>query len=394
MPATAQAVPEGPVGDAFYAAPSPLPTGRPGAVIWTGRPTATVALPSAGTDLLVMYHSTALDGRDIAVTGTVSVPPGPPPEGGWPLITWTHGTTGLVAACAPSRDRPDGSEHYSLGPARARLDAYVRQGYAVVFSDFQGLGGSPGLHPFLQGEVEARGALDIMRAAREIAPSIGTRYVAMGHSQGGQADLFTAHFGPSYAPEFTLLGSVAFAPGSHLGERIKEMTQAGEPSVALVYAMYFLQSAASNHPEIDLRTILTPTALAHLPQMQSECVSATLTRGYWSTAIPKDQFLPGADLSMVLKLAADNDPGHLKIAAPTLIMQGAQDVTVLPRTTDAVARDLCKRGNALTYRVFPSADHESVVQQGGGEAAAWIRARLEGESATTNCQALPEAARP
>jgi alpha-beta hydrolase superfamily lysophospholipase len=268
----------------------------------------------------------------------------------------------------------------------------VEQGYAVAFSDFQGLGVTGGsIHPFLQGEAEARGALDIMRAARQVDLNIGTRYVVMGHSEGGQADLFTARFGPSYVPELTLLGNVAFAPASGMGDRIKELRTASQASGALVYAMYFLQSVASNHPVIDLSRILSPQALANLPQNRRECVSPSLSQGYWATAIPKDQFLPGADLSSILELATANDPGGLHITAPILIMQGGADVTVLPRSTDAVVRTLCANGNEVLYRVFPEADHETIVQQGNDGAAAWVRARFMGEPATSNCAALPSA---
>lgn len=349
-------------------------------------------MPSAARNLLVLYRSLTLDGSPVAVSGTLSIPQGTPPPGGWPLITWTHGTTGLSPACAPSLDTPDSTEHYYLGPSRSRLDQFVKQGYAVVFSDFQGLGVQGGsIHPFLQGEAEARGALDIMRAARQIDPAIGARYVVMGHSEGGQADLFTARFGPSYVPELTLLGNVAFAPASDMSDRIQGLTTASEPSGALVYAIYFLQSAVSNHPGIDLGRILTPQALAHLALTRQECVSPALTQGYWATAIPKDQFLPGADLSAILELAAVNDPGTLRIEAPTMIMQGGADVTVPPRTTDAVVRKLCAKGNDVVYRIFPRAEHESVVEVGNDEAASWVRARFTGAPATSNCATLPSA---
>jgi alpha-beta hydrolase superfamily lysophospholipase len=266
----------------------------------------------------------------------------------------------------------------------------VKQGYAIAFSDFQGLG-TPGLHPFLQGEAEARGALDIIRAARQIEPQIGRRYVVMGHSQGGQADLFTAAFGRSYVPELTLLGNVAFAPASNLTGRLEGMTTASEPSLTLTYLIYVLQSFASNHPEIDLKQILTPEALSHLSQTRLECVSKTLSEGYWAKAIPKEQFIPGADLSAVLRLADANDPGVVRIPVPTLIMQGTADVTVDPADTDLLVRKLCNTGVEVAYRAFPGADHETVVKEGNGEAQAWVQARFAGERAASNCHALPSA---
>ncbi len=387
----ASSVPDGPAGAAFYVPPSPLSQAEHGTAIWVRDAPAAVAMPSAARNLLVLYQSSTADGKPVAVSGTVSIPQGAPPPGGWPLITWTHGTTGIAPPCAPSLDTPDSTERSYLAASRTRLDRFVKQGYAVVFSDFQGLGVTGGaIHPFLQGEAEARGALDIMRAAREIDPQIGARYVVMGHSEGGQADLFTAQVGPSYVPELALLGDVAFAPASAMKDRIQAMTTEPKPSGVLIYAMYFLQSAASNHPKIDLSRILTAEALAQLPLTRQECVTPALMKGYWATAIPKDQFLPKANLSAILKLAAANDPGIVRIAAPTYIMQGGADVTVPKATTDVVARKLCKSGNQLQYRIFPTADHESVVEEGNEEAVAWIRARFTGTPvATSNCNALP-----
>ncbi len=65
-----------------------------------------MALPSAAKNLLVLYQSEDPKGAPVAVSGTISIPKGKPPAGGWPVITWTHGTVGLAAVCGPSRDTP------------------------------------------------------------------------------------------------------------------------------------------------------------------------------------------------------------------------------------------------------------------------------------------------
>ena len=379
-------------GDDFYAPPSPLPPAEHGAVIRSRPLTNSAALPSAARNLLVLYHSKSIDGRDIAVSGTIAIPAGEPPAGGWPMTTWTHGTTGIGPACAPSKDTPTGPEHTFLGMKQVLMDDYVKRGYVVVATDYEGLGG-PGLHPFLQGVSAGRGALDIMRAARAIDPRIGTRYVVVGHSQGGHADLFASALGPDYVPELTLLGDVAMAPASHIASSVQGMATATKPSYALGYVTYVLQSFASNHPAIDLKTILTPQALAHLPQTRRNCITKTVSEGYWATAIPKDQFVARADLSAVLKVAATNEPDSLRIAAPTLVVQGTADDTVLPPRTDSVVRSLCKNGNNLQYTVYPGATHETIVTQAAAQIRSWVDARFAGTKMESNCSGLPSAAR-
>jgi pimeloyl-ACP methyl ester carboxylesterase len=385
-----QGLAESPKADAFYVPPSPLPIGAHGSVIRSRNLTDAAALPSAGRNLLVMYHSTTEDGRDVAVTGTIAIPAGDPPASGWPVTTWTHGTTGIVSMCSPSLDTPDGPEHPFLGMHEVVMDDYVKRGYVVVATDYQGLG-PPGLHPFLQGASEAHGALDILRAARQIDPHIGTRYVVIGHSQGGQADLFTAALAPRYVPELTLLGDIALAPASHIAATLNAMRTASAPSYALGYAMYVLESFASNHSEIKLDQILTREALNHLPETRQACITATVSKGYWATAIPKDQFLPKADLVRVLEIAAENEPSVLKISVPTLIVQGTADDTVNPSWTDDVARSLCRDGSPIEYMVYPAATHETVLTSAAAEMRMWVDARFAGENAHSNCHSLPSA---
>lgn len=387
--APAQTILQGPGGDGFYA-PPPFPGARRGGVIWTRPLQGTMALPGAARNELVLYYSLDDKGRIVPVSGTVAIPSGTPPAAGWPVITWTHGTTGLNAVCAPSRDGANGPEHDYIETIRNLLDAFVKKGYAVVASDYAGLGVA-GFHPFLQGVPTGRNALDMLRAARAIEPKIGTRYAVMGHSQGGQVDLFTASLGPSYLPEFKLVGNVAFAPGSQIADRLDFVMKSGKVELSLPYVLYTLQSYATTDRSIDLRRILTPKALQHLPELQVQCMSYALTKTYWASAISRDQFVAKPDTRAFLRFAARNEPGNLRIAAPTLIVQGKDDVTVFPEATDDMTRQLCARRNVVAYRPVAGADHNGSMKMGGGLALDFIEARFAGKAAPNDCGNLPKA---
>jgi pimeloyl-ACP methyl ester carboxylesterase len=273
----------------------------------------------------------------------------------------------------------------------ALLDGYVELGYAVVATDYEGLG-TPGTQAYLVGDGEARGALDIMRAARSIDPDIGTRYLVMGHSQGGHADLFTAAMGPTYAREFTLVGNVAIAPASHTGELMQAAITASNPTPILPFIAYLLQSYAAYYPEVALDRILAPEAINHLQDLQQSCIGAAVASGYWAEAAPKLQFLPSADLAPLLKAIAINEPGALKLSAPTLVIQGTADTTVPPAATDAVVRDLCDSGSAVRYRSYTSATHDGVLLTAKTDVEAWVAARFARIPESSNCDARPSGA--
>src|SRR6478735_8949332 len=174
--------PRGPSGLAFYNPPSNLPSGPHGTLIWQRPAGGSVPLTSAAR---------TTQGRAAAVSGSVSIPKGKPPKGGWPVITYAHGTTGSADICAPSRVHNGAPAESLITYVDPELNAWVNAGYAVVRTDYQGLG-TPGPHPYLIGKSEGRSVLDIVRAARDVFPGIGKRFLIAGHSQGGQSALFAA----------------------------------------------------------------------------------------------------------------------------------------------------------------------------------------------------------
>jgi pimeloyl-ACP methyl ester carboxylesterase len=390
--AHAAEIPQGPAGDAFYVPPSPLPAGERGSVIYARPLDGTMALPSAARNLLALYRSVDDKGKPVAVSGTISIPKGEPPAGGWPVLTWTHGTTGLNAICAPSRDTAQGPEHPYIETIRGLLDGFVQEGYAVVATDYQGLGVA-GFHPFFQGIPTGRNALDMLRAGRALEPALGTRYAVIGHSQGGQVDLFAAAQGPRYVPEFQVLGNVAFAPGSQIAARLRDVMKSNKNELSLPYVLYALQSFATTDPSIRMDRILTPQALSHLPDLHVQCMTHALSEGYWASAVAKIQFVSRPDLAAFLKFSAANEPGRLKIAAPTLVIQGSSDVTVFPAATDTLVRQLCAQGTPLAYKVIEGADHNGSMTSGAQTARAWIKERFAGTPAKSECRALPRAAK-
>jgi predicted esterase len=377
-----------PAGTAFYTPPSPLPAGTHGDVIWS-RPFSTpAALPSAARNLLVLYHTTGADGKDRAVSGMVAIPRGAPPRGGWPVISWAHGTTGDAPACTPSLDGPDAPEHAYLGPIAPVLDQLVTAGYAVVQTDYEGQG-TPGIHPYLIGTAEAHDTIDMVRAARQIESGLSTRWIAMGHSQGGHAALFAAASAAAWAPELQLLGTVAEAPAAFISPFIGSMPKATSPTPAFAFAALFMQAAASVDPEVKLDQILTPPAIALLPQLLDRCSGALYAKESWGGLVPASAFRSDAVLQPLLRVAAASDAGPLHLSVPVLLLQGTTDTTVPKTSSDALDKALCANGATVRYEVYQGLGHRPVVPASANDALAWIGARFAGSAAPSNCGADP-----
>ena len=117
-------------------------------------------------------------------------------------MAWAHGTLGVADRCAPSwaGHKPRDA---------AYINKWLENGFAVVATDYQGLGG-PGPHAYLNWESEGRSVLDAVRAALASQPGkIANRVVVTGQSQGSGAALGATRIAPSYAPDVGLKATVA-----------------------------------------------------------------------------------------------------------------------------------------------------------------------------------------
>jgi hypothetical protein len=73
-----------------------LPGKAHGDLIWARKLTGAAVAPGAASTKVVLYRSQGVDGKATAVSGIVALPKGKAPKGGWPVITYAHGMTGLA----------------------------------------------------------------------------------------------------------------------------------------------------------------------------------------------------------------------------------------------------------------------------------------------------------
>ena len=182
---------KGPKGAAFYDPPKHLPKGV-GELIWQRKAKRLMRVEGAKSNTVVLYTTATDRGKTAAVSGAVSVPKGKPPKEGWPVITFAHGTTGIADSCAPSRITAGSPMAGAVTYIDPQIEEWVKAGYAVVRTDYRGLGTPKEVHPYLIGEPAGRSVVDIVNAARDLGLKIGKKYLIAGHSQGGHAALWAA----------------------------------------------------------------------------------------------------------------------------------------------------------------------------------------------------------
>ena len=353
---------------AVLAAAAPAAAATHGDVVSVKKTKPVATLKGAAKDLTVTYLTKGVGGKLVPVTGTVAFPKGAAPKGGWPVLNWAHGSTGIADKCAPSIR----GKRELVHPMLLQL---LKAGFVVVRTDYEGLG-TPGVHPFFIGTSEGRSVLDIARAARKLDANVGRRVIIAGHSQGGHAALWAASLAPKWTPELKVGGTVAFAPASHTGEQAAVLRSL-ETTVYSGLASLIIRGADAADPSLGIESALTDKARALWPEIETKCFGELSAETSWGGLKASELFRPEPDAAPLLALLNANDPETLTIRGAVLVLQGGRDSSALPAFTDALVKDLLGRGTKLTYGAYPELDHGSITTDAKsvGEALAFIRKR-------------------
>jgi hypothetical protein len=349
---------------------------RPGRLL--SQEAITSGLPAWARGWRITYTTEDGRGRHVEASAVVVAGPRGLSEQA-PVLAVGHGTTGIVADCAPS----EFDDLFPLHPS-APVVPLLRQGWVAVQADYIGLGepGPDGVHPYLDGRSEAHAVLDATRAAHALDDlDLSAKTVLYGTSQGGHAVLFAAGLAPSYAPEIDLLGVAAAAPATDLAGLLRAL---GASPGGLVIAGYLAVSWDAVHPDAHVREQVTDWDLA--TAVAAGCTSEAAAIA--AKARPAAPLLPPDALSGALgALLAQNTP-TLPIDVPVLIGQGLADPTVRAPVQARWVAQRCAAGQHLDFRTYPGLTHDTIAAAGSPfvpQVDRWIDDRYRGLPATPTC---------
>lgn len=358
---------------------------QPGIILRQEPLEAKQSLANAATNSRILYSSTnGLDNITVVpVSGVLYLPEGEAPAGGWPLMAWTHGTVGIADVCAPSwNGRQAQDEDY--------LNTFLSEGFAVVASDYQGLG-TKGTHPYLATRPAAFSNLDLIRAVQTSDFPVSDGVVLFGQSQGAAAAIATADYASTYAPDIDIKGVIATgAPylTPAVLAAIERLQKADAVDPLLGYTFLAMTLVQQVDPNFDMRERITDQAWPVAARVADTCyadikravVDAQLTRTISFTTPPSQAMRSGF---------AQMGYPTLKIAAPVFMATGGKDRDTPPRMQAGLARDLCKAGTRVTSVLYPDLDHRAVVPRVPSDALPFARAAFAGEALNGNCGDLP-----
>ncbi|KAF0809630.1 hypothetical protein A167_01701 [Alcanivorax sp. S71-1-4] len=154
----------------------------------------------------LIYQSIGVQGEPAQLSAALLLPDAGGCPGPYPLLAEGHGTE-------PNRDY----SMTAIGATNTRVGFFAAHGYAVVATDYLGLGKSDyDFHPYLHADSEASAMIDALRAARHAGEALEVEYsgkvMVMGYSQGGHTAMATQReIEANHLDEFYLVATAPMA---------------------------------------------------------------------------------------------------------------------------------------------------------------------------------------
>jgi len=331
----------------------------------------------AAESSILTYKMLGQSGQEVQATSLVFTPNTPPPAGGWPIVVWAHGTTGVADVCAPSKTA-------LADTTKDLISKLLAAGYVVVAPDYEGLG-TPGIHPFLNVKSEAFSITDAVVTTRNYLLQrnllTSKKWLTVGHSQGGHAALGAAQYASRAQLDYK--GTIAVAPASNLGSiLLNGELEAASASVYEKKAIYTQLDAytalvvagiRNTHPDFDYRQVFTESISRIAQEAEGFCYeplaanfNATMQVYIATHGETLDGYMRTQPNFMAVPLVKtflekDSQPLQVKVTTPIIIYQGQADTMVPKLATDLLISNATVVGTKINSYVTGNWDHNTAM---------------------------------
>ncbi|TLD24046.1 hypothetical protein PspLS_06916 [Pyricularia sp. CBS 133598] len=385
--------------DPFYDTPSNFSTetSKPGDLLrWqdlTFQQLATnfTRIPRGMSLSRFIYVTEDKDRKPIPSSGYVLLPYSlPQGQDKFRTIAWAHGTAGNARKCAPSNN-------LQLDYAWQAPFLYASQGFAVIATDYAGLGvGIPTTFQYEAGDLHAADvAFSVVAARKVLGAHLTDEWVVAGHSEGGMTAWRTNERLARDGQEELLkagkfLGAASIAPALQPIQLIpKEIQRAGPNGTLGVNSVYLLQSLEGIYPSIKLADYVSDAVLSMMPLINQSCLitGAALIGTLKAPQVYKNtSWITGPEMQDWQKRI--NGAGPHKLAGPMIVVQGDIDPLTYPENNEADFDATCQAfpDSSMEWLSVPQAAHETALEAGNDRYVPWIKALFDGNVPAQGCR--------
>jgi S-formylglutathione hydrolase FrmB len=346
---------------------------------------ATIALDrplvaaSSWTRVMTYRSRSGIDDSNTHVTGSVFVPRGTPPSGGYPVVAVAPQVVGTAEDCAASRS-PN-----LLGDAGV-VEAFLKAGYVVFVPDYQGLGtpsDGTNYHPYADSTTAGYVIIDGVRAAKQLVPvKTSSEWAAIGSFQGGQAVWAANELVDNYGSGLDLIATASVSPLADF-EGLADAAMAGtlSPEQKLVYIAYLASVKSEHQYDVNLDDYRHGVAQQNWD---------TLLSCQGSRPLELAAEIPAADLRPSSQDALTALRGYLQkttlpqgpTAAPMYVIYGGRDPVLPPQWTERALGRACQMGDTVQIAYWPDRGHREMDPLA---ASGWLIDRLQSHPSANDC---------
>jgi hypothetical protein len=253
---------------------------------------------------------------------------------------------------------------------------YVQLGYAIVATDYAGLG-TKSRSAYADMVSNAYDVMYSIPAARKAVPQLGSRWIAMGTNEGATAVVGVAELEHDLR-DSQYLGGVVISG-------IPEPRNQYQSLQSLSYRMplFLAYGVQTVYPEFNANDILTAKALPLYARIAETCSE--------DEVVPKPS---GPEMlnpkwegnSFVQKYFERNRVGLRPADGPVLVLASDADSSITE--TAKVVSQICSQGDTVQFERYSGSAPASLIGDSVRDQIAWIEAVFAGRAVRNDCKSL------